>query len=140
MSTAPSITHARREATTSQHYARKASGMGIAEAIALHSNPAPDKGPRLHSSNRRSYSRRTRTALRSPNRSDSPISRRARKSGYDVRILDCPGADPDRITLSEDGCFRVQGLDVEAALDHIDPRSDIIGLTIMFSQEWPFVP
>lgn len=61
------------------------------------------------------------------------------KADYQVRILDCPGLDPDRITFSSSGRFKIQGLDVKQSLELIDPCSDIIGISIMFSQEWPFI-
>ncbi|MBW2716705.1 MAG: hypothetical protein JRD03_11540, partial [Deltaproteobacteria bacterium] len=128
MTSAQSVTRARSEDSASRGYARKASELGIGEAIARHANPAPDKGapitlikpPIVFSKN--SYS----TPLTQPI-GLTYLAAVLEKAGYLVRIIDCPGADPDRIVLSEDGCFRVQGLDIEAAIDCIDPRSDIIG-------------
>ena len=53
------------------------------------------------------------------------------KARYPVAILDCPGADPDRIALTGDRRFKVQGLDW-AAVDAdvvatLAPLEDIPG-------------
>ena len=61
------------------------------------------------------------------------------KSNYPVKIIDCPGLDADNIFLSPDGPYKVQGLDEEKSIAMIDPETDIIGVSIMFSQEWPQV-
>lgn len=61
------------------------------------------------------------------------------KSGYRVNILDCPGLGIDRIQLTPDGNFNVLGMDVDESIKLIPADTDIIGITIMFSQEWPFV-
>ncbi len=61
------------------------------------------------------------------------------KAGYTARIIDCPGNGIDRIQLTADGNFHVQGQDVDESIKLIDPKTDIIGVSIMFSQEWPFV-
>lgn len=60
-----------------------------------------------------------------------------RKAGYVVKILDCLGMGVDHVRLTADGRFKMQGLDEDKSISEIDPRSDIIGVTIMFSQEWP---
>ncbi|MDD5218589.1 MAG: radical SAM protein [Candidatus Omnitrophica bacterium] len=59
------------------------------------------------------------------------------KAGYKVKMLDCPGLDVDNIQLTADGRFKVQGIDEDESIERIDSRTDIIGITIMFSQEWP---
>ncbi|MBI4354924.1 MAG: B12-binding domain-containing radical SAM protein [Candidatus Omnitrophica bacterium] len=61
------------------------------------------------------------------------------KAGYAAQILDCVGRDLANIRLTPDGRFQVQGMDEEASLALIDSASDIIGVTIMFSQEWPLI-
>lgn len=61
------------------------------------------------------------------------------KAGYRAQIIDCPGSDPEAIQLSPDERFKIQGLAEEESLRRIDPEADIIGISIMFSQEWPFI-
>ena len=61
------------------------------------------------------------------------------KAGYRSKIIDCPGADVSRIEFTADGRFKVQGLDEDKSIELIDSKTDIIGISIMFSQEWPHV-
>lgn len=62
-----------------------------------------------------------------------------RKHSYPVNIVDCVGMDIDRITTSADRRFKMQGASFEKAIEAIDLQSDIIGFSVMFSQEWPFI-
>jgi len=62
-----------------------------------------------------------------------------RQHNYSVSLVDCIGLDIDRITTSEDGRFKMQGASFEKAIAAIPPQSDIIGFSVMFSQEWPFI-
>ena len=61
------------------------------------------------------------------------------KADYSVKMLDCPGLAFNNVYLTEDKRFKVQGLSEEESIQRIDPESDIIGVSIMFSQEWPHV-
>ena len=61
------------------------------------------------------------------------------KAHYPVKIIDCPGNDVGHIQLTQDGRFKVQGLDEEESIKRIAPETDVIGISIMFSQEWPHV-
>ena len=61
------------------------------------------------------------------------------KAKYTVKLLDCPGSAPRQIQHTADGRFNVRGLTEDEAIARIDPRTDVIGVTIMFSQEWPYV-
>lgn len=61
------------------------------------------------------------------------------KAGYQAKIIDCPGLAVSCIRHTPDNRFKVQGLEEERSIELIDPETDIIGLTIMFSQEWPHV-
>jgi len=58
------------------------------------------------------------------------------KAHYPVRIIDCPGLGMEEIRLTPDNKFKVQGMSEEKSLDLIGPNTDIIGVSIMFSQEW----
>ena len=113
---------------------------GIQDGFDLYANPDPDsettialiKPPIVFSAN--SYS----TPLTQPI-GLAYLAAVLEKAQYRVQIVDCPGADPDHIRYTPSRRFKVQGLDVGEALSRIDPHSDIIGVTIMFSQEWPFI-
>ncbi len=61
------------------------------------------------------------------------------KAGYRAKIIDCPALGLDQIRLTSNGRFKVQGLEDEKSIERIDRKSDIIGITIMFSEEWPHV-
>lgn len=62
-----------------------------------------------------------------------------RAAGHDPRIVDALGEDPFRITPLFDGTVTAIGLDIDSIVDRIDPRSDLIGVSCMFSQDWPVV-
>lgn len=59
------------------------------------------------------------------------------KAAYKVKIVDVPGRGVERVSPNDDGRFNVLGLSDDDTLNLIDPNSDIIGVSIMFSQEWP---
>jgi radical SAM superfamily enzyme YgiQ (UPF0313 family) len=121
-------------------FAAPTSKVAITDAFVAFANPEPDsrrvvtivKPPVLFS--RRSYS----TPLTLPI-GPAYLASTLGKAGYRVRLLDCPGAALDRIRPSADGRFNVQGLDAHEAVKHIDPQTDILAVSIMFSQEWPYV-
>src|SRR5262245_25553011 len=58
------------------------------------------------------------------------------KADYRVEIIDCAGSATHQIRSTPDGRFRVQGLEAEQLTAGMNPHTDIIGFTIMFSQEW----
>ncbi len=61
------------------------------------------------------------------------------KAQYAVEVIDSPGLNLDRIQLTTDGKFKVQGIDEQEAIQRISHETDMIGISIMFSQEWPFI-
>lgn len=119
-------------------YGRAASKMAIADAFTVFANPDPDTkkivtliAPPVYFS-KNSYS----TPLTLPI-ALTYLAATLEKAGYTAKIVDCRGADADNIRLTPDGRFKVQGLDTQRSIEMIDPESDIIGVSIMFSQEWP---
>lgn len=119
-------------------YGRAASKMAIADAFTVFANPDPDTkkivtliAPPVYFS-KNSYS----TPLTLPI-ALTYLAATLEKAGYAAKIVDCRGADADNIRLTPDGRFKVQGLDTQRSIEMIDPESDIIGVSIMFSQEWP---
>src|SRR5262245_10976368 len=121
-------------------FAAPTSKLGLEDAFRAFANPEPDsrravtivKPPVLFS--RRSYS----TPLTLPI-GPAYLAAALDKAGYRARLLDCPGAALDRIRPSEDGRFNVQGLNGHEAAECIDRETDILAISIMFSQEWPYV-
>jgi radical SAM superfamily enzyme YgiQ (UPF0313 family) len=59
-----------------------------------------------------------------------------RSSGYDVGIVDAQGADIFNIRHSECGRYYLQGLGIPELVDAIDPTTKVVGVSLMFSQEW----
>jgi len=58
------------------------------------------------------------------------------QAGYPVRILDAVGEDIFRITRSDCGRFNFQGLIADDVVARIPDDAKIIGVSLMFSQEW----
>ena len=60
-----------------------------------------------------------------------------RNAGYGVGIVDAQGSDIFSIRQSVCGRYNLQGLDSEALIDLIEPDTYVVGVSLMFSQEWP---
>lgn len=59
-----------------------------------------------------------------------------RHAGHEVRIVDAVGEAPFQMTPIGDGRLLARGLSVDALIARVDPRTEVIGLSCMFSQEW----
>jgi len=57
-------------------------------------------------------------------------------AGYSVGIVDAQGEDIFNIRRSACGNYNLQGLDADRLVDKIDPAAKIVGVSLMFSQEW----
>ena len=119
-------------------YGRAASRLGVADAFSLFANPDAECqrvitliAPPIYFS-KNSYS----TPLTMPI-GLAYLAAVLEKSNYPVEIIDCPGLDANNIFTSTDGPYKIQGLDEEKSIAMINPHTDIIGVSIMFSQEWP---
>jgi anaerobic magnesium-protoporphyrin IX monomethyl ester cyclase len=58
------------------------------------------------------------------------------KAGYATSIIDGLGEDIMNVRPSPDGEFMYQGLSTEAIVARIDPSAKIVGVSMMFSQNW----
>ena len=59
------------------------------------------------------------------------------KAGYKCKIIDAIGEKhPVKIRKSQDNKYNIQGLTSDEILEKIDPKTLIIGITLMFSLEW----
>jgi radical SAM superfamily enzyme YgiQ (UPF0313 family) len=121
-------------------YGRPPSTLGIVDAFSAYANPYPQLNrivtliaPPLYFS-KNSYS----TPLTMP-LGLAYLAAVLEKAHYRVKIIDGPGSDANRISLTPNGRFKVQGLDEQQSIALIDRDTDIIGVSIMFSQEWPQV-
>lgn len=59
--------------------------------------------------------------------------------GFDAVIVDAVGEDPMRMTPSANPAFLRVGLSDEELVERIPPDTRLIGITSMFSEEWPLV-
>jgi anaerobic magnesium-protoporphyrin IX monomethyl ester cyclase len=121
-------------------YGRPPSTLDIGDAFWAYANPDPQLNrvvtliaPPLYSS-KNSYS----TPLTMP-LGLAYLAAVLEKAHYRVKIIDCPGGDANHFSLTPNGRFKVHGLDEQRSIELIDPATDIIGVSIMFSQEWPQV-
>ena len=69
----------------------------------------------------------------------SYIAAALKKSNYRVKIIDCVGAGINEIHTTVDNRFKIQGIDVDRSIEMINKDCDIIGISTMFSQEWPHI-
>ena len=124
--------------TKNQRYITEPSSTTITDALVLFKNPSVTKPVTLIRApiifSRTSYS----TPIALPI-GLAYIAGVLEHAGYKAVIIDCPGNAIDNIQLTPDGNFHVQGQDVDRSIALIDPDTDIVGVSIMFSQEWPFV-
>ena len=58
-------------------------------------------------------------------------------AGYAVGIIDAIGEDLEGVRVSQDGHYRIQGLSSEKIISRIDEDTEVLGISLMFSQEWP---
>ena len=58
------------------------------------------------------------------------------KAGYDVGLIDGFGEGIQNVTRSDCGRYNLQGLTIEQTLARILPGTSILGVSLMFSQEW----
>lgn len=58
------------------------------------------------------------------------------KARYCVEILDCIGEEIFQIKESACGHYKVQGLSVEQTVSRLHPNAGVIGISLMFSQDW----
>jgi anaerobic magnesium-protoporphyrin IX monomethyl ester cyclase len=62
-----------------------------------------------------------------------------RQAGHEARIVDGLGENPFQVTRLFDDKVMAIGLRSEEIVERIDPHSDLIGVSCMFSQDWPEV-
>jgi anaerobic magnesium-protoporphyrin IX monomethyl ester cyclase len=62
-----------------------------------------------------------------------------RKAGHEARIVDGLGENPSQITSLFDNKVMAIGLRSEEIVERIEGKPDLIGISCMFSQDWPEV-
>src|SRR5262245_44719051 len=61
------------------------------------------------------------------------------EAGHAVTVVDGVGRDPARLTPLDDPRLLRRGLDVDEVAALVPADSEVIGISCMFSQEWPYV-
>ena len=61
------------------------------------------------------------------------------EAGQDVTIVDAVGEAPSRVTAQFDGSMLATGLLLPEIVERIPEHTDLIGLSAMFSGEWPYI-
>ena len=59
-----------------------------------------------------------------------------REAGYLVEIIEGQGDAVFNIRLSECGDYNIQGLTTEEILERIEPKTYVVGISLLFSYEW----
>jgi radical SAM superfamily enzyme YgiQ (UPF0313 family) len=59
-------------------------------------------------------------------------------AGYEVYPIDALGEDIDRVTIFRDKEYRIRGISVKEILEKIPSNFKWIGISCMFTQDWPF--
>lgn len=61
------------------------------------------------------------------------------RAGYKPQVLDAVGLGHEKKTISDDGNYLLHGLNTAEIIEAIDPRTKILGFSIMYSQGWVFI-
>ncbi len=61
------------------------------------------------------------------------------KAGHRVAVIDALGEAPLERGLTSQPNLIYHGLSIDEIVDRIDPATDAIGISVMFSQQWPHV-
>ena len=83
------------------------------------------------------YSRNTYSAVVTPPIGPAYLASLLEAAGYPVGIIDAQGESIRRFTHSDTGRYKLQGLSTGEIIERISPDTAILGISLMFSQEWP---
>ncbi|MBF8267061.1 MAG: Radical domain protein [Dehalococcoidia bacterium] len=62
-----------------------------------------------------------------------------REAGHGVKVIDAVGESPFQISSLFNGIMTAIGLTREQIVERIDPTTEVVGVSCMFSQDWPEV-
>lgn len=62
-----------------------------------------------------------------------------RRAGHDIQIVDAVGETVTSFLPTTDARFLTHGLAEDAIVERIAPHADVIGISCMFSHEWPVI-
>ncbi|RJR49566.1 MAG: radical SAM protein [Desulfobacteraceae bacterium] len=62
-----------------------------------------------------------------------------RKAGHAVAIVDAVGEAPSKISDLFNGTMLATGLGIEEMVERVPRHTDVIGISCMFSHEWPYI-
>lgn len=60
-----------------------------------------------------------------------------RSAGHSVHVVDAVGEAPDQFVAYRGDELLTHGLTVDEVADRVDPGTDVVGVSCMFSHEWP---
>ena len=64
------------------------------------------------------------------------VAAMAEKAGYPIDVIDAIGEDIENIGVTSDGGSMRQGLDTERIVERVGVETRVLGVSMMFSQEW----
>ncbi|MBK7974160.1 MAG: B12-binding domain-containing radical SAM protein [Deltaproteobacteria bacterium] len=65
------------------------------------------------------------------------VAAAARDAGHDVEVIDAVGEAPNRVRPLDDPSYLLRGLSVDEVAARVSPHADVVGVSCMFSQDWP---
>lgn len=67
------------------------------------------------------------------------VAASARAAGHEVVVVDAVGEAPTRDTAADGGLFVIRGLPLEDILERLPADPDVLAVSCMFSQDWPYL-
>jgi radical SAM superfamily enzyme YgiQ (UPF0313 family) len=67
------------------------------------------------------------------------VAASARAAGHEISVVDAVGEAPTCDTVADGGLFVVRGLPLEHVLEQVPADPDVLGVSCMFSQDWPYL-
>src|ERR1700722_9805620 len=61
------------------------------------------------------------------------------RAGYDVQVIDAVGEGLDTLRAGYRDDVLLHGLPIDEVVSGVDPRAEVVGISCMFSNEWPIV-
>jgi len=118
----------------SKRFIQPANSLTISEAMSLYPAPSKNKVQILRPFavySARSYSSPVTVPI-----GPAYLAGVLEKAGYEVEIIDGIGEGIQQLNRSENGAYVFQGLTIPEIVERINPESSVLGISLMFSQDW----
>lgn len=79
------------------------------------------------------------TTVTSPPIGIAYLAASARAAGHEVSVIDAVGEAPTQTTALEDDRVTLRGLTAEEVAARVPDDADLLGVSCMFSQDWPYL-